>query len=284
MADIKIKRTNTAGDYIEETTVEVTGMEYGTDELTKAVLDKLSRAEKPERETSEEPTDESEDAKEPVEPEECGLNRMRSIHHGYISPERLKAAIEENRLDSLIQPFTEIDIPLDTGGMVTVVCGYSGKNTARFVFKDCWDEAVMNEENTNKTGYFKSKGQAHVLVDILPHIAQEWRAIFKPRHIVENIGGETVEYDDLMWLPSATDVFGPSEEGYWNDEGENFQLPIFEKERDRVKEFWDEGTYPYWLRSVAASGTATFRFVTTDGNCSGANAYASLGFAPGFDI
>ena len=51
--------------------------------------------------------------------------------------------------------------PLDTVGTVTVVCGYSDSCAARFVLKDCWDEAVMNEEATNKGGYFKSKGRAN---------------------------------------------------------------------------------------------------------------------------
>ena len=201
-----------------------------------------------------------------------------------ITPETLKWAIREGRLDGIIKPFDEIDIPLDTGGTVTAVCGYSDSCAARFVLKDCWDEAVMNEEATNKGGYFKSKGRAHVLVDILPHIAQEWRAIFKPRKMAEIIDGERVEYEDLMWLPSATDVFGPSENGWWKDEDDSFRLAIFDRERDRVKECGDNGTYPYWLRSVGAGSANYFCFVNAGGSANGSNAYHSFGFAPGFDI
>lgn len=189
----------------------------------------------------------------------------RRVLNCNITPWLLKSAIEEGHLDRIIRPFDEIDIPLDTGGTVTAVCGYSDSCSARFVFKDCWDEAVMNEEATNKGGYFKSKGRAHVLVDVLPHIAQEWRAIFKPRQLSEIIDGETVEYADLLWLPSATDMFGPSEEGYWKDIDDSFQLEIFKRERDRVKECGDNGTYPYWLRSVRATSTASFGLVITDG-------------------
>lgn len=201
-----------------------------------------------------------------------------------ITPETLKSAIKEGRLDNIVKPFDEIDIPLDTGGTVTAVCGYSDSCSARFVFKDCRDEAVMNEEATNKGGYFKSKGRAHVLVDILPHIAQEWRAIFKPRQLSEIIDGETVEYADLLWLPSATDVFGPSEKGYWKDIDDSFQLEIFKRERDRVKECGDNGTYPYWLRSVNATYTGHFGLVSTDGGHGLNSANSSYGFAPGFDI
>lgn len=286
MADIKIKHTNTAGDYIEETTIEVTGLEYGADDLTKNILEKIGKNENvPEKgKTCDSDGTGTEQQTTQQGTPVPGICNFRMIVSGDISPEDFKTAIEEGNVDELISPFDEIDIPLDTGDSATVVCGYSDSHTARFVFKDCWDEAVMNEENTNKTGYFKSRGRAHVLVDILPHIAQEWRAIFKPRQMVEIIDGERVEYADLMWLPSATDVFGPSEDGYWKDEGDNFQLPIFKKERDRVKECGDNGTYPYWLRSVYASYAAAFRYVYTDGYSNGSGAYNSYGFAPGFDI
>ena len=87
-----------------------------------------------------------------------------------------------------------------------------------------------------------------------------------------------------MWLLSATDVFGPSEEGYWKDIDDSFQLPIFKRERDRVKECGSEGTYPYWLRSVYATGSNGFCHVNTDGGANRTYALWSFGFAPGFDI
>lgn len=279
MADIKIKHNETP--FGRETNVEVMGVEYGADELTKAILNTFGRAGMNSAEVNITTPDEQATQQAKAVP---GLCKLRMIVNGDISPEDFKTAISEGNVDELISPFDEIEIPLDTGGSVTVVCGYSDSHTARFVMKDCWDEAVMNEENTNKTGYFKSRGRAHVLTDILPHIAQEWREIFKPRQMVEIIDGERVEYADLMWLPSATDVFGPSEDGYWKDEGDNFQLPIFEKGRDRVKECGDEGTYPYWLRSVNASNPTYFRNVGTSGSSYYTIAYYSLGFAPGFDI
>lgn len=281
MADIKIKQSSSNGNYSEETTVEITGADYIHEDLIKSIIGRAEQPATPEREAAV--------GNHPItEPEEnddkAGRCRLRRVRSGYIYPALLEQYKAEGRLDELISPFDEIDIPLDTGETVTVVCAYVEPEWARFVFKDCWDEAVMNDEATNKTGYFKSKGRAHVLVDILPRIAQEWRAIFKPRQIAEEIDGERVEYADLMWLPSATDVFGPSEDGYWKDIDDSFQLPIFKRERDRVKECGDEGTYPYWLRSVEAAGTAGFRNVHTGGSGGGSSAGYSFGFAPGFDI
>ena len=102
--------------------------------------------------------------------------------------------------------------------------------------------------------------------------------------MAEEIDGERIEYADLMWLLSATDVFGPSEEGYWKDIDDGFQLPIFKRERDRVKECGSEGTYPYWLRSVYAAHSYYFCSVPAGGGASTGSANWSSGFAPGFDI
>ena len=284
MADIKIKHTRTIPLNSEETTIEVTGVEYGADTLTKSILEALG-TKKDTPETGE-LLIKGEDSAElvlPPQPAPTACN-FRMFVSEDITPEDLKTAKEEGNIDEVVSPYDEIDIPLDTGGSVTVVCAYSDPNTARFVFKDCWDEAVMNDEATNKGGYYKSKGRAHVLVDILPHIAQEWRELMKPRKMVEEIDGERLEYADLMWLPSATDMFGTPENCWWNDLDDSFQLPIFQKERERVKECGDEGTYPYWLRSVYATYSYTFCRVSTDGGASYSFADISLGFASGFDI
>ena len=216
---------------------------------------------------------------------ECPLPyNMRAFKNMHITPAMLRTNKAAGKLDELLHPFDEIDVPLTTGGTVTVVCGYVTPTTARFVFKDCWDEHVMNQENTNKTGYYKSAARKHILEDILPNIAPEWREIIVPRTIVEIIDGERVEYNDAMWMPSATDVFGTPEWAWWKDLGDDFQLPIFKKERDRVKECGDNGTYPWWLRSVYATYTGIFCIVYTDGSADADNAYRSRGFAPGFDI
>ena len=249
----------------------------------------LSRKKKPHAHV-EETAAPAADAAPPEEPAEeksvtqDDLCRLRSIHVGFISPSQLKRAKAEGKLDHLLAKRDEIEVPLDTGGAVTVVCCYVTPTAARFVFKDCWDEGVMNDEATNKTGYFKSKGRKHVLEDIYPHIAAEWREIIVPRTFVETIEGERVEYSDPLWLPSATDVFGTPDGAWWNDGDDDFQLPVFTRERDRVKECGDKGTYLWWLRSVDAGATYAFCGVYTDGSAPYGDAYYSCGFAPGFDI
>ena len=69
-----------------------------------------------------------------------------------------------------------------------------------------------------------------------------------------------------------------------NEGPDSFQLDIFKRERDRVKEVAGE-TWFWWLRSPCASYSDTFVFVYTDGTVYiGSAAYFSRGFAPGFDL
>jgi len=209
---------------------------------------------------------------------------MRIIHPQRITVDMLKSAINKNKLDTLFRPFDEIDVPLDSGKTLTVVCGCVSPKRARFVAKDCWDKAVMNNKATNRGGYFESKGREHVLSDIWPHIVPEWQAIIKPRTIVESIDGQKKEYADPLWLPSATDICGPSEQGYWKDIDDSFHLPIYKRMRNRVKELGNKGVSSYHLRSIYTGDNRSFQCVNLYGAPASIEADYSRGFAPGFDI
>lgn len=278
MADIIIKKSASGFGNSNETSVEITGADYINDGLVTAILDRMNGEAGHGCQCSEEDTERPEQTDGPV------FLNLRNVVHGAITPEVLAAAIEDKCLRQVIQTYGEIDIILDTGELTTVVCAYVEDDSARFVFKDCIGQGQMNEEATNEGGYYKSKGRKHVLENIYPHLPKEWRKIIKPRTLAEEIDGERVEYADPLWLPSATDVFGPSEDGYWKDIDDSFQLSIFRRERERVKECGEEGTYPWWLRSVYAAYTYAFRNVNAGGGSNYYGAYYSLGFAPGFDI
>lgn len=68
------------------------------------------------------------------------------------------------------------------------------------------------------------------------------------------------------------------------DGPDDFQLPIYMTERDRVKLCGDRGTYPQWCRSVYASNTYDFCLVYTNGGAGHDGAYYSYALAPGFDF
>lgn len=208
--------------------------------------------------------------------------------------EKLKAAVVAGTAGALIQPFNEIDLTLGNGEAVTVVAAAhlpaaEDKPAAlRFVFKDCLAEPhQMNKTWTNRGGYRASEGRRHLLEDVLPLLPADLRAVIRPRKITEITEGKTLVYEDPLWLPSETDVFGRGHESLQNgvaDGPDDFQLPIFLTERDRVKQREGYGTTPWSLRSVNATYANNFCRVNTNGNPHTSNAYYSWAVAPGFDI
>ena len=93
--------------------------------------------------------------------------------------------------------------------------------------------------------------------------------------------------EDPLWLPSETDVFGRGHESLQNgvaDGPDDFQLPIFLTERDRVKQREGYGTTPWSLRSADATNSYYFCLVNTNGSANSDGAHGSWAVAPGFDI
>lgn len=195
----------------------------------------------------------------------------------------IKKTISSGNGIEFIRPFDKLAIELKNGERVNAVCaGYVNEKRARFVLEDCLAEKWrMNDAPTNKGGYLKSEGRRHVLEDILPLFPDELAEAFVPRFMSETIDGELHEYADTLWIPSATDIFGAGD--WWNEEPDSFQLEIFKRERDRVKEVAGE-TWCWWLRSSLASDSYAFVLVSADGTVYAYYAYYSLGFAPGFDL
>lgn len=200
-----------------------------------------------------------------------------------ISIPEFKKEISSGRGLEVIRPFDKIAIELKNGERVNAVCaGYVSETRARFVLEDCLAEKwQMNKTATNEGGYLHSEGRRHVLKDILPLFPDELAAAFEPRPMSEMLNGELHEYADTLWIPSATDVFGAG--NWWNEEPDSFQLDIFKRERDRVKEVAGE-TWFWWLRSPTAGNSTHFVRVYMGGTVGNNGAYLSYGFAPGFDL
>jgi hypothetical protein len=213
----------------------------------------------------------------------------------------IKKTISSGNRIEFIRPSDKLAIELKNGEHVNAVCaGYVNEKRARFVLEECLAEKwrmndtptnkggylksegrrhVLEEDDTptNKGGYLKSEGRRHVLEDILPLFPDELAEAFEPRFLSEKIDGERYEYADTLWIPSATDVFGAG--NWWNEEPDSFQLEIFKRERDRVKEHVGDGTW-FWYAGISGR----FVFVYADGTVYGNGADYSLGFAPGFDL
>ena len=220
--------------------------------------------------------------------------KLRHTIENEITWEQLKAAAEAGTAHALVQPFNEIDLTLEGGEAITVVVGahlpaVEDKPAGiRFMFKDCLDDPHrMNNDWTNAGGYKASEGRRYILEEVFPRLPADLRAVIRPRKIVENIREGVLEYEDPLWLPSETDMFGRGEDslqGGRADGPDDFQLPIFLTERDRVKQRRGYGITPYWCRSVGAGGTYRFCRVYTNGGARNYYANYSWALAPGFDL
>ena len=172
---------------------------------------------------------------------------------------------------------------LKNGEEVAVRATQDKKGKWFFVLEDCLaDEHCMNKRPTNKGAWAACDMRAWLNNTMFALLPDELQALIAQTKIVQIVDGERVETEDKLFLLSKTQVFG---KGRWSDrEPEDTQLLCFLREKDRVKECGDKGTYPWWLRSVDASTANSFCFVSTDGSANYTGASYSFGFAPGFKV
>ena len=195
----------------------------------------------------------------------------------------LKAAAEAGTLDTLIQSGDLIPFNLKTGEEVAVRATRDGTGKLFFVLEDCMeDEHAMNKERTNKGGWDACGMRKYLNKTVLALLPDDLQTVIAPTTIVQIVDGERVESVDKLFLLSKTQVFG---KGDWSDdEPEDTQLDCFRREKDRVKECAENGTWCWWLRSPVASSSSNFYNVNNSGISYGSNAANSYGVAFGFSL
>lgn len=191
----------------------------------------------------------------------------------------LKAAAEAGTIGEPIQSGDLIPFNLKTGEEVAVRATHDENGKMFFVFEDCLeDEHAMNKQNTTKGGWAACDMRKYLNKTVFALLPDDLQAVIAPTKIVQIVDGERVETEDKLFLFSRTQVFG---KGAWSErEPEDTQLACFRRERDRVKECGDNGTWFWWLRS-AYSGNS-FRTVNSSGSYGNGFADGSYGVALGF--
>lgn len=182
---------------------------------------------------------------------------------------------------------SELEIVLKDGSTVVFQLAandvYGGHKA--FVSKDCvLDEAPMNHEWTNDGGWVESDMRNRTMKKLFELLPDELREIIVPRQIRQNIHDKKVGSEDLIWIPSYTEVVGPNGWGARADV-DDVHFPLFDSERARVKQdrAGKETTW-WWLRSPNTGVATTFYSITPSGSSYNSFAYASYGVAFGFLI
>lgn len=193
----------------------------------------------------------------------------------------LKAAAEAGTIGELIQSGDLIPFNLKTGEEVAVGVTLDESGKMFFVLEDCLeDEHAMNKRSTTKGGWAACDMRKYLNKTVFALLPDDLQAVIAPTKIVQIVDSERVETEDKLFLFSLTQVFG---KGAWSErEPEDTQLACFRREKGRVKECGDNGTWFWWLRSVY--NYYTFSRVNSSGNHYDTGAYAAYGVAFGFCI
>lgn len=193
--------------------------------------------------------------------------------------ESLKRAAENGVLSEIINEGDFIPVTLRTGERVVFRATHDETGKMFFVMENCLeDEHHMNREDTTEGGWAACDMRRYINKTIFALLPDDLQAVIAPTRIVQIVNGERVETDDKLFLLSRTQVFG---EGPWTErEPEDTQLACFKRERNRVKECGDHGTWFWWLRS--AHTYLGFTGVNTTGGNSSNPASHSYGVALGF--
>lgn len=151
----------------------------------------------------------------------------------------------------------------------------------------------MNTSNTNSGGWNNSYMRKTICPAFLAALPKAWQNIIAAcTKYSDNTGGgsNTASYvtatSDKIWLLSEMEVQGTR--SYANSAEANYQkqYDYYRNGNSKVKYQHTATTSAcsWWLRSVRASNTISFCYVSTDGSASGSYAYISIGFAPGFKV
>lgn len=152
-----------------------------------------------------------------------------------------------------------------------------------FVAKDCiGPDRPMNDRWTNAGGWKDSEMRKYMNEELVKLFPAEMLAVMAKKKTVQIINGESVECEDLLFLPSEYEVFG--EEIFGKHNGVDKQYPHYADRRNRISYDCDGDSTWKWLASPSASSTTTFCYVNNGGSAYNYNASYSFGVAPGFVI
>ena len=210
------------------------------------------------------------------------IKRMTTVPTSWVE---IKEAAKNGTLPDMLTLGDELPITLKTGEEATLqLADMTLGGRPCFVLKDCMkDEKPMNKRDTNEGGWGKSFMREWLNGTVFHMLPDELQEIIVPRAIRQKLGGETVETQDKLWLPSCTEMFGAERARDWapaDDEDEQ-QLQLYKTERSRVKECGDEGTWWYWLRSPNGGNSTGFCGVGSSGGANG-DRYASTSYGVAF--
>ena len=203
---------------------------------------------------------------------------MQFITHltNHISWDQLKHCAVNGVLDEVLCSGDRFMIRLNNDRDAVIVATKDQSGKWYFLFQDCLDsERRYNVRNTTEGGWRDSIIRRWMNSDGLALLPNELREIIIPARNVQVLNGERIITQDMMFLPSYTQVFGGDR--FAEQEPEDSKLEYFETFRERIA---GRNGVPacWWLRSVFSGTVACF--VHGYGSAGGNGAGGSYGVRP----
>lgn len=152
-----------------------------------------------------------------------------------------------------------IEIPLSNGTVEEFVMTQEDDEAYRFESVNCiFGECITRD---------KADESFEKYYDLLPKELRDEMLLTKRRYL--NRDGEERERENLLFLPSAPEVFDP--EDVYGDKGLYEQMEWYKDRRHRMRKLSKDGkgTVSWWLISACAGGASGFCFVGGGGSASG---------------
>lgn len=127
----------------------------------------------------------------------------------------------------------------------------------RFESRDCLGGSVQwNKKDTTDGGIEESNAQEWLMLELFGKLPDDLRQVIsKATRKYEDNEGNVKEYETLLFLPSASEVF--DEDDCYGDEGLYEQMEYYKDRRNRMRGSAEgEDTCRWWLASVR-SGSST---------------------------
>ena len=158
----------------------------------------------------------------------------------------------------------------------------SGKAPLTFQMHDCYDETKqMNSSNTNSGGWTNCAMRSTHLPAILNLMPAEVKAAIREVQKKTSAGNQSSSIqttNDKLFLLSEIEIFGSTTYSF---AGEGTQYAYYQAGNSKFKNRSGSAN-SWWERSPRSSTSASFCFVTSNGNASSYNASYSTGVAFGF--
>lgn len=198
----------------------------------------------------------------------------------------IKEVVNRGKTGSTFPVGTEIETCLKNGEKAVFVVAATDlycPGELILMAKDCiGKDHKMHMTWSNEGGWPDSEMRRYLNEELAKLLPDALLEVISPRRSVQIIGGKSVSYEDILFLPSEYEVFGREIFATYN--GEDKQFPYYCEIRNRISLDFHGCDKFKWLSSPYACNSTHFCSVKGSGKASGYIASDSFGVVPGFVI